>query len=429
MADQEKKETSNIELIRGLNAEALHRRLFLIDISIVGQKPKRTFNTFGALMEFLRARDLHEFLGVEDMPDDIYLEHCILPHHEADRKRLRRSEERLTGIYLRDGRYAYHCFGCMKDEEHFGIVQLTQIFSGCSRDDALAFLMDVYAIELIPSPWVRDWQDKIQKVVRFISEPELQTKYPALWAVLRTRIMKTVRILEAMSRRLNNDLTYDGQPAFTMGIEYIKSVIGGDKKTAVSTMGLLSYIGIIQKIPDVFTGHSSEQLRNRALESWEIASHKLYRYRIAVYALLSFSEEDFSKWNQAAQALLDNQFQISTFDREWLLRTMGVAAADKGFPQKAYDNAAGPSQESDETTRRMVEFVLDQIAEKGYCEERDLLQKFPGKMNRIQWGRSRSEVLLSYDLQRQRQNKQLCAGLGIPYTTPCFLILPCESKM
>ena len=316
----------------------------------------------------------------------------------------------------------------MKDEEHFGIVQLTQIFSGCSRDDALAFLMDVYAIELIPSPWVREWQDKIQKVVRFISEPELQTKYPALWAVLRTRIMKIVRILEAMSRWLNNDLTYDGQPAFTAGIDTIKSIIGGDKKTAVSTMGLLSYIGFVPKIPDVFAGNASNQLRSRALESFEISWHKGYFKSISVYTLPVFSEEDFSLWNQTAQDLLDNHFQISTFDREWLLRTMGVAAADKGFPQKAYDNAAGPSQESDETTRRMVEFVLDQIAEKGYCVERDLLQKFPGKMNRIQWGRSRSEVLLSYDLQRQRMTKGLCAQLNIPYSSPISIIMRCPNK-
>lgn len=425
---EEKKEASNIELIRELNAEALRRRLFLRDISIVGQKPKRTFAAFGALMEFLRARDLHEFLGVDDIRNGIYLEHCILPHHEADRKRLRRSEERLSGIHLRNGRYSYHCFGCMKDEEHFGIVQLTQIFSGCSRDDALAFLMDVYAIELIPSPWVREWQDKIQKVVRFISEPELQTKYPALWAVLRTRIMKIVRILEAMSRWLNNDLTYDGQPAFTAGIDTIKSIIGGDKKTAVSTMGLLSYIGFVPKIPDVFAGNASNQLRSRALESFEISWHKGYFKSISVYTLPVFSEEDFSLWNQTAQDLLDNHFQISTFDREWLLRTMGVAAADKGFPQKAYDNAAGPSQESDETTRRMVEFVLDQIAEKGYCVERDLLQKFPGKMNRIQWGRSRSEVLLSYDLQRQRMTKGLCAQLNIPYSSPISIIMRCPNK-
>lgn len=422
----EKEKASNIELIEGLNAEALRKRMHgdEVDISILGQKPQHIFNSDGALIEFLRAQDLHDFLGVKDIPGDIYLEHCILPHHESGCRIRKRSVDRRAGIYCPNGKFYYHCFGCMNDDEHYGIIQLVMSLSLCSYDDALDFLCDVYGLSVVASPWADEWQGRIEKVIRFIQSPELRQKYPDLGRILKTRAAKISAILYEMSRKIRGELTYEGRPAFTMGMDRLALVSKFTMPTLVSTMGLLSYLGIIIKIPNVYTEGSSELLKRKKTEAIDISLRKGYSASLAAYALPKFSEEDFSEWNRMAGELLEHHFQVSTFDREWLIRTFGVEAADKAYPSWAFENAEGPSEEAQERTLRLTRFLLDQIEEQGYCEERYILEKFPGKTMSKQWKRSKAEILLLYGLQRKRLSKKLCTQLGVEYTSPRIVILP-----
>ena len=90
--------------------------------------------------------------------------------------------------------------------------------------------------------------------------------------------------------------------------------------------------------------------------------------------------------------------------RIYLLRTFGIELTNKIYPQYVYENKLGTSEQSNEETNKIANYILETIEKQGYILEKEL------KVNNItelQWKRSIQEILDGYGLIKITANKEI----------------------
>ena len=367
---------SNVPLIAKLDAEGLRKRLVQnscpsagniktfknnnIFLYQYGEKPPvsqarddiHRFNSLAELYGFFNQINLYDYLGVEDG-----MFRCIMPEHD--------DETPSAHIYTtNDGTQIYKCFGCGQART---ITTITEQLAHCTRKAAIEFLKAVYRVDYTPSEWVLRQQSEIIEAAAYLDSTAFKTTYPNIDHVLGKRKGDLTRVLVHMTQYLNEHMQYNGRPIFFMSLTRLMDVCGTkDRNKTATSMALLALLGMIDKLdPSCIPEDKLERAKQISAEH---GFGKLVTfYGVPSYDYLSLCEREIQ-----AKLLRDNHFTLEGMSREYVLRTFGMAEADRVYPQYHAENARGTSKASNLCTAKLVLEIQDCLNEQGFVFEADL---------------------------------------------------------
>lgn len=404
----------NIEAIKSRNADKLRG---LIDGVLVGgnkedinnlllsthRKTPHTFKSEIDLYNYINSIDLGEYLGIGNQTVN-----CILPDHEDNSP--------SAHIYTTDdGTQIYKCFGCGKART---IISITEELAQCKRSEAIEFIKEVYNIELMQSDWILKQKQLLIDSANYLDTIEFKTTFPELNKIIRTRKMHIQKMLIHMTQYVNEDLQINGKPLFYASYNTLMQVceIKGKSDKLSQSLTLFALLNMLDKVE--LNCIPEEELKKAKSISAKYGFKKLTSfYQFQEYGFMQLKDSE-----ERAKLLIDNNFSLKGLSREYILRTFGVALADKVYPQYKFENARGTSNKSNKATMRFSKKVLEKIEKQGFILEKDIRGK---GQTETQWKRSIQEILDSYGLQRVRLNKELKEKFGIAGNGYPFLI--CKS--
>lgn len=399
----------NIDAIKSRNVDKLRG---LIEGVLVGgnkedinnlllsthRKTPHAFKSEIELYNYINSIDLGEYLGIGNQTVN-----CVLPDHDDNTP--------SAHIYnTDDGTQIYKCFGCGKART---IISITEELAQCRRSEAIEFIKQVYNLELLQSDWTLQQKQLLIDSANYLDTIEFKTTFPELNKIIRTRKMHIQKMLVHMTQYVNEDLQINGKPLFYASYNTLMQVceIKGKSDKLSQSLTLFALLNMLDKVE--LNCIPKEELNKAKSISAKYGFKKLTSfYQFGEYGFMQLKDSE-----ERAKVLMDNNFSLKGLSREYILRTFGVALADKVYPQYKFENARGTSNKSDKATMRLSKKALDKIEKQGYILEKDIRGK---GQTETQWKRSIQEILDSYGLQRVRLNKELkekfgIAGNGYPF--------------
>ena len=370
------------------------------DLSVTVLSP-HLFESEGALYEYIMRLDLCEYLGV---PRDMFC--CILPDHD--------DHDPSAHVYETDsGVQVYRCFGC---DQKRTIISITEELAHCKRYEAIEFIKAVYCIDYIPSEWVMRQQQIILDAVHYLEGEDFSETFPSINKALGRRKGDLIRILLYSMQYLNESMQIDGKPLFFSSTSQLMKVLGTAKRNkVVQSVTLFAILGMLEKVQ--LTQIPEKELDKATAISRQYGLRKLTTFfTIPEYGFLALSDRE-----SVAKCLLDNHLTMKGLSRDYVLRTLGTAEADRVYPQYIAENARGTTIASDMRTAKLVGHIWDKLAGQGYVYESELNAS-------PQWKRSIQEILDTYNLRRTKLNKELKKALGITTKGYPYVIIPNEDE-
>lgn len=201
-----------------------------------------------------------------------------------------------------------------------------------------------------------------------------------------------------------------------------------DKDTIHRYINALAYMGLIRKL-DMDDLNDEEY---EALSTYEKAKgNPVYRH-IQYYSIPYLYNENLLNIEANAQRWKEHNYSIRAFGYELLYRTEGYDVAAKIFPRyKDYWNttsstntkvARSTTTESDERTFKIIDFIMKNINEHGYCLYKDILSEL--KLHDRLVNKSLPSILQDYGLKRVFLNNQLKESLDIHLDGHPSLLIP-----
>ena len=382
------------DAIRSLDAEA-HR-------DAIGGSFADTIITKDEYNGFLKHIDLGEYLGV---PADGSKFSCIL-HSE---------KHPSASIYtVNDGTQIYHCFGC---NAKYGIVSVTQRIAHCAKNRALEHINAVYGVVVVPTKWEQEQADLLSKEAAYVTSEAFQQEYHDLYLLIRTRRKDLRLILEAVRPYLNQNRMINGNPYFYLSYTDLMRICNKKSKQAVvQSITLFVLVGLMKKVDPHMLPTDMQLKASEACGRY--ASGKVTNF----YQMPVYSKELFVECDERAKQLRKKNITIKGLSREYILRTFGVEEADRVFPQYRTENRnENYFNLSDEKTRKLGQWVMEQIRSKGFVKEKDI--KDSGYWDDIQWHRAGNEILRQHHLKKLRATKQIKQRLAINSNGYPFIIV------
>jgi len=342
------------------------------------------FQSEAEMYKYINSIDLYEYLGV---PNGAF--NCILPTHEDNKP--------SAHIYTTDdGTQIYKCFGCNQSRT---IISITEQLARCKRSEAINFIKKVYRIEYKPSEWVEQQRQLMIDSALYLDSEEFKQTFPQINKLIRTRKVDIQKILMHMTKYVSDGLRLDDKPLFFSSLTSLMKVCERKNKNTISqSITLFALLNMLNKVD--LNCIPEEELKKAKHISAKYGFKKIVNfYQIEEYGFSTLENSEV-----IAGALLDNNVTLKGLSREYILRTFGVALADKVYPQFQYENRQGLSVKSDYLTGELASVVLHTIQEQGYIYEKDV--NINGAIGR-QWKRSIQEILDSYSLKRVKLNKEL----------------------
>jgi len=315
---------------------------------------------------------------------------CILPNHQDDTP--------SAHIYTTDsGTQIYKCFGC---DAKYTIISLVEKLAKCKRIKAIEFIKKIYNIELQQTEWQKQQLEILDTNIELLLSEEFKEIYPQLHSLIRTRKNNIIALNNFAKMNIKDeDFCVEENPLFFASLTKIMDVFGSKDRTKTSqSITLFALLSLLNKIPH---DNLPEEIHNKAKH---IAAKYNLTKLVNFYSIEQYGVNSLEESNKIAKILKDNNISLRGISREYLLRTFGIELTNKIYPQYVYENKLGTSEQSNEETNKIANYILETIEKNGYILEKEL------KVNNItelQWKRSIQEILDGYGLIKITANKEI----------------------
>ena len=334
--------------------------------------------------DYINGIDLCEFTNIHSMVN------CILPNHQDDTP--------SAHIYTTDsGTQIYKCFGC---DAKYTIISLVEKLAKCKRIKAIEFIKKIYNIELQQTEWQKQQLEILDTNIELLLSEEFKEIYPQLHSLIRTRKNNIIALNNFAKMNIKDeDFCVEENPLFFASLTKIMDVFGSKDRTKTSqSITLFALLSLLNKIPH---DNLPEEIHNKAKH---IAAKYNLTKLVNFYSIEQYGVNSLEESNKIAKILKDNNISLRGISREYLLRTFGIELTNKIYPQYVYENKLGTSEQSNEETNKIANYILETIEKNGYILEKEL------KVNNItelQWKRSIQETLDGYGLIKITANKEI----------------------
>ena len=334
--------------------------------------------------DYINGIDLCEFTNIHSMVN------CILPNHQDDTP--------SAHIYTTNsGTQIYKCFGC---DAKYTIISLVEKLAKCKRIKAIEFIKKIYNIELQQTEWQKQQLEILDTNIELLLSEEFKEIYPQLHSLIRTRKNNIIALNNFAKMNIKDeDFCVEENPLFFASLTKIMDVFGSKDRTKTSqSITLFALLSLLNKIPH---DNLPEEIHNKAKH---IAAKYNLTKLVNFYSIEQYGVNSLEESNKIAKILKDNNISLRGISREYLLRTFGIELTNKIYPQYVYENKLGTSEQSNEETNKIANYILETIEKNGYILEKEL------KVNNItelQWKRSIQEILDGYGLIKITANKEI----------------------
>lgn len=356
--------------------------------------------------DWVRRQDMFQILGINGELNKPF--RCIFP------ERHKHGDKNPSAVIFIDknGVYRYHCkSGCSQHGVYktFDIIECWELLHNCACfTTAWKELAAYLGCTVSNTPRQQEVSAAMDDFVRSVINGKIEQEIPGLAGQMDEKMMKTLlSYADAVKRGFVDDrggekLSPIENIQFFASKRHIAKSTKESEKSALQNTSILTYWGILNKLPDNEINHA---LLQRAREEQEKHGHK---FRTNFFGILPYNLQTTPTIQENAARFKEKRYTKRTFSRESVYRAEGKEAADRVFPQHA--NFAGTTKESDEMKNRIVSTLFQLLEERGYCTEQNVIErcyKQDSSHTKKRWEtafkRCRAELLQEYpDLKCER---------------------------
>lgn len=201
-----------------------------------------------------------------------------------------------------------------------------------------------------------------------------------------------------------------------------------DKDRIHRYVNALAYMGLVKKLD--ISDLTSEEYKILTIHEKAYATDR-FKQHIQYYDIPYLHDEDLLNIEANARRWKEHNYSIRSFGYELLYRTEGYDVAASIFPRYKQEGFSGTNgkpirrtttTESDNRTYMILDFIMKNINEKGYCMYRDIISGLGIRDRHV--NKSLPSILQDYGLRRVFLNNQLKKSLNIPFDGHPSLLIP-----
>lgn len=291
---------------------------------------------------------------------------CILPDHEDSNP--------SAEVSMHDGKYYYHCFGCNKHLDIFGLIeQLT----GCSHYVVKEWIAWRFNI-IYETAWQRLNKEAILTYQDYLVTDDFKTKFPVLQKrLIRSCHSAVLNMILHLARMYVMDEAVTGvdKPIFYMTRRqlYQKSQHFGISKSAATlqkSISFLAHLGLIRVL-------KNNELPPKLLAYLcRIKKSVNMKYRISCYQIPELTYELLHHAEEILETDKSNCVRRQYFCREELTRAFGSDEAKKCFAQSNGEKLSPVIEIFYKRYKTATEKLLNK---KSWTTEQEILNRIKGE--------------------------------------------------
>lgn len=380
---------SNIDLIKQKDIRRLQKK--------IKPKPKVVHSNF-EFLEYLKQQDLRLYLGLN--PSGNFID---VFHDETN------PSASIFESSKGNGHQLYHCFSTSNPFTGT-IFQVTERLLAVSILEVKKFLMELYNVEIEESEKQKELKGVIDIYKEMLYSDDLEELYPNFYKVFNTYgyLQDMYILLDLVKEHLPSG--GDARLLFHHSINTIAQKFGRSNSAAHTRMNFFTFFKLISKLKE-------EEIPKKLLDIQQSSkSKKGHRYLNSTYEMHIYSYDFFKELDAMCVVWMGKGCTTKTINYEGILRNFGREEADRVFPQ---DKGKEIPPLNEEVTDMIRNTTLQQIAEKGWTSEQEVLDNvllyFKGQKNfkQKQFKICLGEILDDYNLERIRLNKDIKAEMCI----------------
>lgn len=347
-------------------------------------------NNYADLLEYLRSKDLREFLGTNVAERVAF--NCLF-HNDKHPSAV---------ITFHHGVWKYFCNSSSCDynsENGLDIIDIVQKQKGYSFNEAIDYLCTIYNIIFLKSKWAEEQRDKYVANISFILNDKELKKYPSLDKVLRTNfsVLNTMLNIGLSSIRTEN-LHFESDSLFFTSNRFLAAKANRPYQKVNQYINLYAVLGLIVKVPQEF-------IPSRIAETFSKIAKKQKQKMISFYTIPNFFDVA-KEAERRAKELISKGFSIKAVSYKYFKEAMGEKIANLAYPNIRIE-FENPKQELVE-----VEILKDIFAGAGYSsfrklEENESLKQIPREQLYAEFRRLIPRLLTEHYIHFCRANKEL----------------------
>lgn len=346
--------------------------------------------------------DLPELLGI-DNPSKF---NCIV-HDDTNPS---------AGIIIGDsGDYIYNCFGCGFKGN---IIHVIQALTKKKTYQVIEYIKEIYKIKIVKTDWQQEQINILETNKQMLLNGDFEKYYPEVYKLIKRYISQLIMMhdIAIMNVRDENFIDENGDIVFFISNRELAKMLDQRQPTKVNQRNVLfAFLKLLKKLDKK---EIPEEDLKKALEIQRKYKHqKIVNYfSLGDYDIFRMkeSEERAKKWNE-------NNMSMTGLSYEGIYRTFGHEIAWEVYPQhknKFIKTDEGykkvnrtTSTASDNRTNEIAIIIMNEINNKGYVVEKEIVEELKGKYGQsfaqTQIKRSLQEILEGYNLKRIRCNKEI----------------------
>lgn len=139
---------------------------------------------------------------------------------------------------------------------------------------------------------------------------------------------------ESSNKSLNPSTDKQGRPTFFASARYLADTYKSTAGSWNAAINIFFFLGLIEKI--IYKDLQDTQAKNRTRKHKQKLKEELKKEvkTVTHYHVYKLDNETLIKANEQAKRLIENDFAITTFSKEWLTKTFGEAEANRIYPYK-----------------------------------------------------------------------------------------------
>jgi hypothetical protein len=303
------------------------------------------------------------------------------------------------------GHYIYKCHSSNCNFNKGTIIKCVERILGCTKVEALHFLMELYMVEYEESDWQKQQKALIEENIRYLFSNDFQFEYPELFQRVRTYLPELF-VINTLARNyiISEEYSFGDQALFFASSRYIAKLCGKRNNyfRVSQRINLFAYLGLVKKLSPI---EIPDSLLQRSKEYKKQDNHYVINY----FSIPSYCDAVLTEGVRKAIEFKESGFTIAGFSREMLLGVMDKDKVDAIYPQMR--NRKIP-QLNQSVSEHLEKTVLQLIHLKGWTTETEIVKTM--EMNnigsqqlKIQLKRVLPELMVKYCLRKQKLNNLL----------------------
>lgn len=405
----------------------------LIDECMKFSNESHSFNHINDAYEFLYKQDISSYL----------INTGYLKKYQTNFHCLLHNDSQPSASIFRDDKTGNYMYKCHSDSCGFtgNIVRVTERLTRMRRVEAFKYLCKYYNVNIVESEWQKQQKEIMDHNIHMLSSEWFKDEHPELYKRIK-RYIPLLIMMNLLSKQYigTNTLREVEKNIFSASKKYLSQMakelseviaedyreleytkINSDIKEISKRVDLFAFLGLINKI------HMND-LPKELYQIAVIEREKKLKKRRDVnfqnnYSIPEYDDQLMTSANHKADEFKRSNMSMIGFGREMVTRGIGREEADKVYPMLSKLEL---SKKSDEISEYIKKKFLDEIENKGWVTEgeildelvRENLEKTDGMVkgrtrNEKNIKKSLNELIEGYGLRRERLNKKLKSKLGI----------------